>query len=851
MTAVLSPVRTAAADWTLQLEPAGRVLLAALLVFAPIPLGGAAEPARSWLLLAAAAVAGIGFAATHGRDVARWLPPSTWLWLCLLAVPAWQLLPLGGSPVELLGGAAPTHGSWVPAHSWARAGELAAAAALFVATARLCDCPAACRRLIAVLLTAGVLLVGYGLLASAGLAPLLDESQTRTVLVATFVNRNHTANLLIMVALLGLGFVVARAADGRMGAAVLAALAVVVALVGVVATASRGALLALVAGAIALPTFAAVGVWNWRRVAAAVAIAAIAALWLLPAGVASRFSGVGAEWHGEGARPAIWRGALGLWQTAPWFGTGLGTFGDLSPATQVAAVPGRIEHAHCDPLEFLVETGLVGAAVLVAAVAAFFVRHGQRCRGIRDRERARLGAGALAALVAFGVHALVEFPLQIPANLLWAAAIAGLGAGVLRPRRVAAASRLANVCVLGLVLVVAGIGVRRVVAPGADDGLAAVARGQALLVQEPAAASEAATAALTQNAFSSRAHRLLAMARLRTGDADGAREAFARALAWTNPADRPQHQLAVAIDCLRGGAPTVAAAWLHDLLPRLSTLRLHEALAALYTALPAVEALLPLLPSQPAAVRRAFADVLLRRGDFAGREAVLASLGEPAVLATLADGLGLVAVRAEPAVATDSLTVPVELEFAGPALANGIALVLRCDGPTAAVHRPFRVDGAAFRHVVRLDPTFPPGRYELGLDFRRDAPAYPLASVVVPATPLRLRSGVACDANELYWATAVPDRRARPSQGLPLRPGDVAFRVLVLPDDAGHLVVETTTPTRLRVTFDGVELPAGGEGPSCVHRAVLPARRDGELRLGEVDGDQPVLRTIVVTARGP
>jgi O-antigen ligase len=831
-----------------------RWLLVGVLLAAPLPLGCAGPAERAWLT---AALGGVGILAAgagllRGRNLP--LPPATLPLTAFAALVLFQLAPMPTAAVPaILGDVMPAHGSLVPVRTWTRFGELLALFACYAATARLLGAPRQVRAFAGALVTAGAGLTIYGLLAWQGGAPLADDSQqTRTVMVATFVNRNHLANVLAMAALVGLGlFAALRRHRTGHGLLVLVASGIVTSVFGIVGTQSRGGIAALGAGALAFTLLAV----RSHRAVRAIAVVGVAALLtigfsLLPTGFASRFSAVGTELQTSGSRPDIWAAGAALWRAFPWLGTGLGTYGDLSPATQPAAVPGRVEHAHCDPLELLVETGLVGSLLLLAAALAFAVPMLRRCLAETERERALLAAGGLAALTATAVHACVEFTLQIPANAAWTAAIAGAVVAVLRPRRNPMASPRQGMALLAVAVAAAGMGLVRADNHQVVDGLDAIARGQALLAQDPASAAGCAQEALSCNEFSPRAHRLAGQALLGT-DPAAARGAFARALRWTNPADRPAHELEVARLCLAGGNPVEAQHWLARQLPAREGPALFAALAALCDTLPIAEAVLPLLPTEPARVRATFAEVLVRRGDFAGRELVLAQLrgaAEPALL-TVADDVRLTTATAGVTVSTDETAVQIELAFARSDAAARPPLVLRCEGNGAAIYRSFHADADRFAYTARFDSAFPPGTYTLSLDFRADAPHFPFATVELPTSNLDLRTGTPVAATRLYWTTAEPGRRIHPPHGLPLRPGDVVWRDALLPEGPCDLLLRTQLPTRLRARFAGSELAPELREATTIHRFALPAATAGLLEIDAVGDDSPLLLEVSAAMR--
>lgn len=852
-TLTASLVRSPATTMAPWLDTVLRAAFLGVLLVAPVPLGCAGGDLRAWLVVALGGTSLLVTVAAMLRHQRLSLPPASLPLLLVACVLLLQTLPIatvaGSGPLADIEG---THLSLVPVRTWTRFGELLGCFTCFCSASILLTKTQHARGFVAALLALAVGLVIYGLFAWQGVAPLVDADQTRTVMVATFVNRNHLANLLGMAALAGLGlFGALRCRRTSGGLLLLVAGGITVACLGIVATQSRGGLLALGAGCIAYVVLA---VRTHRRLRTFAALGLCLGLglvfWLLPVGFANRFVTVGTELQSSGTRTDIWRGAFALWQTSPWLGTGLGTFGDLSPATQSAAVPGRVEHAHNDPLELLAETGVVGVFVLVAALLAFAVPVVRRCLAHTDRERALLAAGGLAALTACGVHSLVEFHLQIPANAAWTAALAGLVVGVLRSRRPSAAPLWHTVVLVGLAALAVVSGLHRACTRSVADGLQAIERGRAVLASDPASAAAAAATALRQNQFSPRAHRLAGEAALGT-DSAAAQAAFARSLRWTNPAECPQAQLEIALVCLVAGDARQSAHWLGDLLPRRTDAQQQAALATMYDTVPAAEVLLGLLPKEPLAVRHNFAEVLLHRGDFVGREQVLAGLRRepiPALL-TVSDTVRLTGAEAPLSVTASGTTAAVALTFVREPGSTPAPLVLRCEGPGAAIYRSFSTDSERFAYTAQFDTTFPPGEYTLSLDFRADAPHFPFGNMTIAEADLDLRRGDTVPATSLYWTTGEPGRRIHPEHCVPLRSGDVAWRNLLLPEGPCDLVLRTQAPTQLAVRFGERELAPPHLETATIHRFELPLATTGRLEVRATQPDAPVLRELFVVTR--
>ncbi|MEW6144392.1 MAG: O-antigen ligase family protein [Thermodesulfobacteriota bacterium] len=146
--------------------------------------------------------------------------------------------------------------------------------------------------------------------------------------------------------------------------------------------------------------------------------------------VAERFLHVGENLP---SRTELWKDAAAIVRDFPLFGSGLGTFGYAYPLYKLAVgKPIVYLHAHNDYLELLIETGVLGFASIMAALAVFLHSSLRALASLgRDEDYFRLFvlAGALTGIFSMLVHSLVDFGLQIPSNGLYFAFLVGLSAG--------------------------------------------------------------------------------------------------------------------------------------------------------------------------------------------------------------------------------------------------------------------------------------------------------------------------------------------------------------------------------------------------------------------------------------
>jgi O-antigen ligase len=219
---------------------------------------------------------------------------------------------------------------------------------------------------------------------------------------------------------------------------------------------------ALLAGAAALVVYLAARGRIPRAVALAGAAAALVAAVFLGQPLAARFAAPAPD-EGDArrlldltghGRAQLWDVARDAWLDAPALGPGAGTY-----ARSFIAETGDLTgpaNAHSLYLETLAELGLVGLALILAFLVLGFSGH-------------RRSALAASVLVAWGLHAAVDWTWQLPAATLPAV----LAAGVLTRReaqlgRSAAAGLAAAALIVGIASGLHGVGAA-VVETGPDS----------------------------------------------------------------------------------------------------------------------------------------------------------------------------------------------------------------------------------------------------------------------------------------------------------------------------------------------------------------------------------------------
>lgn len=110
------------------------------------------------------------------------------------------------------------------------------------------------------------------------------------------------------------------------------------------------------------------------------------------------------------------------------FGSGLGTFEHVFPLFQTpqTIIAGVVNHAHNDPLELVVETGLAGMIGLLAGLTLYWreIRRAARDQNAGDNDEA---IALLIAITLLAIHSLWDYPLRTSAlGAVFAACAGGL-----------------------------------------------------------------------------------------------------------------------------------------------------------------------------------------------------------------------------------------------------------------------------------------------------------------------------------------------------------------------------------------------------------------------------------------
>ncbi len=237
-----------------------------------------------------------------------------------------------------------------------------------------------------------------------------------------YVNHNHYAGLMEMLAPIPLVFAFSRYARGKERWAAASAAAFMGATIFL--SGSRGGMIAF---AVQIAIFLCF-LFRERTAGRAafvmttfLVVSLVSIAWIGGSDVTARLSTISASKHSDLAddiRFKINRDTLHMFTQRPILGWGLGTFETVYPPFRSFYTDFLVDKAHNDYLQLLAETGVVGFGIMV-----WFLVEGFRTAlpKIRNWPSNVNGAVALAGLVGISgilVHSLVDFNLEIPANAL-------------------------------------------------------------------------------------------------------------------------------------------------------------------------------------------------------------------------------------------------------------------------------------------------------------------------------------------------------------------------------------------------------------------------------------------------
>jgi O-antigen ligase len=235
-----------------------------------------------------------------------------------------------------------------------------------------------------------------------------------------YVNRNHFAGFVELVAPVGIGLLVFRGL--RRDLFPMAGLLTIIPVAAVILSGSRGGIVcfAFEVGVLVLLARTRRGPEGATMIAIAfIALAAFALIAWLGAGKAiERFSTTRMGDVTLSRRASMFRSAEHIFFDYPVRGTGLGTMVSVYPRYETSYDGLIVDHVHNDYIELLAETGILGGLCGFAFLWLLYREARKSFTADQGHFSRALHAGAIAAVCGLSLHGLVDFNLHIPSNAL-------------------------------------------------------------------------------------------------------------------------------------------------------------------------------------------------------------------------------------------------------------------------------------------------------------------------------------------------------------------------------------------------------------------------------------------------
>jgi O-antigen ligase len=235
-----------------------------------------------------------------------------------------------------------------------------------------------------------------------------------------YVNRNHFAGFVELVAPVGLALLVFRGVRRELFP--MAGLLTIIPVGALILSGSRAGIVCFAFEVVVLALLARTrkGLRGATMIAVAfVGAASIALIAWLGAGKAiERFSKTRIGDVTLSRRTSMFRGAAHIFLDHSLKGVGLGTIVTVFPAYDAGYDERVVDHVHDDYIEGLAETGILGGLCGIAFLWLLFTGARRSFVAEQGHFSTALHAGAIAAVCGILIHSFVDFNLHIPSNAI-------------------------------------------------------------------------------------------------------------------------------------------------------------------------------------------------------------------------------------------------------------------------------------------------------------------------------------------------------------------------------------------------------------------------------------------------
>ena len=245
----------------------------------------------------------------------------------------------------------------------------------------------------------------------------------------SYVNHNHYAGLMEM--LVPIPLVVSMGHLFRGGKRALVASCTVLMASTIFLSGSRGGMIAFVLEIVLFAALTLAQRGNPRAALGSVAVCTLILAFLFFLGKGQVLGRLGDL--GPGIRLNITRDCLRMFFHRPGLGWGLGTFPTVYPSYRSFYTNLFINEAHNDYAQLLVETGVLGFALMIWFLICLYRRGWPTSRRWEFKWDGALSLAAMLGCTGILLHSLVDFNLQIPANAALFYVLCALTASELSP----------------------------------------------------------------------------------------------------------------------------------------------------------------------------------------------------------------------------------------------------------------------------------------------------------------------------------------------------------------------------------------------------------------------------------
>ncbi len=452
--------------------------LLALLAVAPLPFGS--DRPWAWSLIAMAVgilLLAWGVFAALSRDnqpaSLRPILPAVALFVVVIVWAVIQTVPFAPTnwrhdlwieTESVLGTALAASVSLDPSKTWTALMRLLTYGGIFLLTFQLCMSTNRAERVVRMLIVMTLAYAGYGLVVvSADLGTVLwyADHGAAAYLTSTFLYRNAFATyaalgLLCALAMLfrpsmrrgdldaGWRFVTRALGDYFFARSWTLMLACSILFVAILMTQSRAGLGVTAVGACLFLTIMALSRRRKRYVLASIAVIGVASVAMTAMGGGATLNRLGMAPSAAAERGGVYVRTIDAIAQAPMTGIGYGTFANAFGMHRGEQLRSPFLRAHNTYLENALELGIPMTAALVLAIGWIVIICVSAV--LRHRRKAFLPCLGISATVMVGLHAMVDYSLQIPAVAMIYAAILGAACaqslGLERPDRTATERRM-------------------------------------------------------------------------------------------------------------------------------------------------------------------------------------------------------------------------------------------------------------------------------------------------------------------------------------------------------------------------------------------------------------------------